>query len=144
MNGLLKHNINQKYVVFDTETEGLSLTSSRPWQLSWIVCQGENILEQHDEFILFGDLDMSEDATRITNFNKSVYLQSAKDPLEVWQKFAPYLYDEKNILVGQNLLCYDIYILNVLMNYLGMKNKDRKSTRLNSSHSSVSRMPSSA
>ena len=122
MNGLLKHNINQKYVVFDTETEGLSLTSSRPWQLSWIVCQGENILEQHDEFILFGDLDMSEDATRITNFNKSVYLQSAKDPLEVWQKFAPYLYDEKNILVGQNLLGYDIYILNVLMNYLGMKN----------------------
>lgn len=122
MNGLLKHNINQKYVVFDTETEGLSLTSSRPWQLSWIVCQGENILEQHDEFILFGDLDMSEDATRITNFNKSVYLQSAKDPLEVWQKFAPYLYDEKNILVGQNLLGYDIYILNVLMNCLGMKN----------------------
>ena len=122
MNGLLKHNINQKYVVFDTETEGLSLTSSRPWQLSWIVCQGENILEQHDEFILFGDLDMSEDAARITNFNKSVYLQSAKDPLEVWQKFAPYLYDEKNILVGQNLLGYDIYILNVLMNHLGMKN----------------------
>ena len=122
MNLLLKHNINQKYVVFDTETEGLSLTSSRPWQLSWIVCQGENILEQHDEFILFGDLDMSEDAARITNFNKSVYLQSAKDPLEVWQKFAPYLYDEKNILVGQNLLGYDIYILNVLMNHLGMKN----------------------
>ena len=122
MNGLLKHNINQKYVVFDTETEGLSLTSSRPWQLSWIVCQGENILEQHDEFILFGDLDMSEDAARITNFNKSVYLQNAKDPLEVWQKFAPYLYDEKNILVGQNLLGYDIYILNVLMNHLGMKN----------------------
>ena len=122
MNGLLKHNINQKYVVFDTETEGLSLNSSRPWQLSWIVCQGENILEQHDEFILFGDLDMSEDAAKITNFNKSVYLQSAKDPLEVWQKFAPYLYDEKNILVGQNLLGYDIYILNVLMNHLGMKN----------------------
>jgi DNA polymerase III alpha subunit (gram-positive type) len=122
MNGLLKHNINQKYVVFDTETEGLSLTSSRPWQLSWIVCQGDNILEQHDEYILFNDLNVSEDAARITNFNKDFYLQNAKEPMQVWQKFAPYLYDQKNILVGQNLLGYDIYIINVLMNTIGVKN----------------------
>ena len=122
MNGLLKHNINQKYVVFDTETEGLSLTSSRPWQLSWIVCQGDNILERHDEYILFNDLNVSEDAARITNFNKDFYLQNAKEPMQVWQKFAPYLYDQKNILVGQNLLGYDIYIINVLMNTIGVKN----------------------
>lgn len=130
MNGLLKHNINQKYVVFDTETEGLSLTSSRPWQLSWILCQGDNILEQHDEYILFNDLNVSEDAARITNFNKDFYLQNAKEPMQVWQKFAPYLYDEKNILVGQNLLGYDIYILNVLMNHIGIKNNWSFLTRI--------------
>ena len=130
MNGLLKHNINQKYVVFDTETEGLSLTSSRPWQLSWILCQGDNILEQHDEYILFNDLNVSEDAARITNFNKDFYLQNAKEPMQVWQKFAPYLYDEKNILVGQNLLGYDIYILNVLMNHIGVKNNWSFLTRI--------------
>ena len=130
MNGLLKHNINQKYVVFDTETEGLSLTSSRPWQLSWILCQGDNILEQHDEYILFNDLNVSEDAARITNFNKDFYLQNAKEPIQVWQKFAPYLYDEKNILVGQNLLGYDIYILNVLMNHIGVKNNWSFLTRI--------------
>lgn len=130
MNGLLKHNINQKYVVFDTETEGLSLTSSRPWQLSWIVCQGDNILEQHDEYILFNDLNVSEDAARITNFNKDFYLQNAKEPMQVWQKFAPYLYDQKNILVGQNLLGYDIYIINVLMNIIGVKNNWSFLTRI--------------
>lgn len=130
MNLLLKHNINQKYVVFDTETEGLSLTSSRPWQLSWILCQGDNILEQHDEYILFNDLNVSEDAARITNFNKDFYLQNAKEPMQVWQKFAPYLYDEKNILVGQNLLGYDIYILNVLMNHIGVKNNWSFLTRI--------------
>jgi len=130
MNGLLKHNINQKYVVFDTETEGLSLTSSRPWQLSWILCQGDNILEQHDEYILFNDLNVSEDAARITNFNKDFYLQNAKEPMQIWQKFAPYLYDEKNILVGQNLLGYDIYILNVLMNHIGVKNNWSFLTRI--------------
>ena len=54
--------------------------------------------------------------------NKDLYLSKAKSPLEVWQKFAPYLYNQNNILVGQNILGYDIYILNVLMNHLGMKN----------------------
>lgn len=122
MNTLLKQNLNQKFVVFDTETEGLSLTASRPWQLSWIVCQGEKILESHDEFVLYTDLNVSPEAARITGFNHSDYLSKAKPPLEVWQKFAPYLYDKNNLIVGQNILNYDIYILNVMMNTIGIKN----------------------
>ena len=88
MNNLLKQKLNQQFVVFDTETEGLSLTSSRPWQLSWIVCKGEKILEEHDEFVLYDDLNVSEDAARVTGFDKNNYLAKAKPPLEVWQKFA--------------------------------------------------------
>lgn len=122
MKTLLRQNRFQKFIVFDTETEGLSLSSSRPWQLSWIVCQGEDILEEHDEFIFFEDLNVSDDAAKITNFNKGDYIKKAKAPIEVWQKFAPYLYDEKNLLIGQNLLNYDIYILNVLMQNIGVQN----------------------
>ena len=122
MKTLLRNNKNQKFAVFDTETEGLSLTSSRPWQLSWIICQGEDIIEEHDEFILFEDLNMSEGAAKITNFNKQTYLNKAKPPMEVWQKFAKTLYDKDVILVGQNILNYDIYILNTLMNGLGIQN----------------------
>ena len=122
MNTLLKQNLNQKFVVFDTETEGLSLTSSRPWQLSWIVCQGEKILESHDEFVLYSDLNVSDEAARITGFDKSSYLSKAKPPIDVWQKFAPYLYDSSNLLVGQNILNYDIYILNTMMGTIGIQN----------------------
>ena len=122
MNTLLKQNLNQKFVVFDTETEGLSLTASRPWQLSWIVCQGDKILESHDEFVLYPDLNVSPEAARITGFNHADYLSKAKTPLEVWQRFAPYLYDTNNLLVGQNILNYDIYILNTMMNTIGIKN----------------------
>ena len=122
MKTLLRNNKNQKIAVFDTETEGLSLSSSRPWQLSWIICQGEDIIEEHDEFILFEDLNMSEGAAKITNFNRQTYLNKAKPPMEVWKKFAKTLYDKDILLVGQNILNYDIYILNVLMNSLGMQN----------------------
>jgi DNA polymerase III alpha subunit (gram-positive type) len=122
MKTLLRNNKHQKIAVFDTETEGLSLSSSRPWQLSWIICQGADIIEEHDEFILFEDLNMSEGAAKITNFNKQTYLSKAKPPMEVWQKFAKTLYDKDVLLVGQNILNYDIYILNVLMNGLGMQN----------------------
>jgi len=122
VNTLLKQNLNQKFVVFDTETEGLSLTSSRPWQLSWIVCQGEKILESHDEFVLYPDLNVSDEAARITGFDKSSYLSKAKPPIDVWQKFAPYLYDSSNLLVGQNILNYDIYILNTMMGTIGIQN----------------------
>ena len=48
---------NQKYLVFDTETEGLNLFSSKTWQLSWIVCQGNKTLETHDEFIIHKELN---------------------------------------------------------------------------------------
>lgn len=122
MNNLLKQKINQKFVVFDTETEGLSLTDSRPWQLSWIVCKGEEILEEHDEFVFYDDLNVSEEAARITGFNKEKYISKAKPPMEVWRKFANYLYDNNNILVGQNVLGYDIYILNTMMRGIGVQN----------------------
>lgn len=122
MNNLLKQKINQKFVVFDTETEGLSLTDSRPWQLSWIVCKGEEVLEEHDEFVFYDDLHVSDEAARVTGFNKEKYLSKAKQPIEVWQKFAPYLYDENNILVGQNILGYDIYIINTMMRLMGVQN----------------------
>ena len=122
MNNLLRQNINQKFVVFDTETEGLSLTESRPWQLSWIVCKGDEVLEEHDEFVLYEDLNVSEDAARITGFNMEKYRSKAKPPMEVWKSFANYLYDEKNIMVGQNILGYDIYILNTMMRGIGLQN----------------------
>ena len=45
---LLRFNKNQRYVVFDTETEGLNLVTSRPWQIAWLVAQGDKIISRTD------------------------------------------------------------------------------------------------
>ena len=33
MDDLLRFNFKQKYIIFDTETEGLNLINSKPWQI---------------------------------------------------------------------------------------------------------------
>ena len=50
---------NQKYLVFDTETEGLNLHSSRTWQVSWLICQGDRIIKENDRYINQKDLQIN-------------------------------------------------------------------------------------
>ena len=112
---------NQKYLVFDTETEGLNLFSSKTWQLSWIVCQGNKILETHDEFIIHKELNIPEVVKKITGFNWDTYNRKAKPLDEVWSKFEKYIFDSQYVVVGQNLLGFDVYMLAVLQRLLGQE-----------------------
>ena len=57
---LLRFNKNQKYIVFDTETEGLNLINSRPWQIAWLVVKGDKIQEKHDKFIHWPNINVSD------------------------------------------------------------------------------------
>ena len=59
-NSLLRFKTNQKYIVFDFETEGLNLRYSKPWQLGFIVAQNKKIIERHDIHIDFEDLNVSK------------------------------------------------------------------------------------
>ena len=112
---------NQKYLVFDTETEGLNLFSSKTWQLSWIVCQGNKILETHDEFIIHKELNIPEIVKKLTGFNWETYNRKAKPLDEVWSKFEKYIFDPQYIVVGQNLLGFDVYMLAILQRLLGQE-----------------------
>ena len=112
---------NQKYLVFDTETEGLNLFSSKTWQLSWIVCQGNKILETHDEFIIHKELNIPELVKKLTGFNWETYNRKAKPLDEVWSKFEKYIFDPQYIVVGQNLLGFDVYMLAILQRLLGQE-----------------------
>ena len=112
---------NQKYLVVDTETEGLNLHSSKAWQLSWIVCQGNKILEEHDEFIAHKNLNIPEVVKKMTGFNWDKYNQKSKSLSKVWSKFETYLYDPQYIIVGQNLLGFDVYMLALLQKMLGQQ-----------------------
>jgi DNA polymerase III epsilon subunit-like protein len=117
---LLRFNNKQKYIVLDTETEGLNLVHSRPWQCSWIVCQGKNILSKHDKFLHWDNLKVSEGAAKVTGFTYESYARKAECPKKVWDEFSRYLYNPEYIIIGQNILGFDVYMINVWRKLLGL------------------------
>lgn len=121
MEDLLRFKFDQKYIIFDTETEGLNLVSSKPWQLAWIEAKGKKIVKKQNRFLKWDDLNVSDDAARITGFNKKEYLSKAEDPEKVYKEFIDLIMDEEVIIVGQNLLGYDIYMLGVIARNLGIE-----------------------
>jgi|TARA_R110000803_G_scaffold37212_2_gene80183 DNA polymerase III alpha subunit (gram-positive type) len=110
---LLRFDKKQKYLVFDTETEGLNLITSRPWQVAWLIVEGGEILEKHDMFLDWPDLNVSEGAARITGFTMKEYDRRKENPRGVWKKFSKHLYDKDTFVVGQNLLGFDVYMVNI-------------------------------
>ena len=118
----LQFNFKQKYVFFDTETEGTYLISSKPWQLSWIVAQGKKIISKNDHYLKFDDLNVSPEAAKITGFSIAKYKSRAEDPKTVFDKFWKDISEEGTIICGHNILGFDVYILNTLMKLIGKKN----------------------
>ena len=110
---LLRFNRNQRYVVFDTETEGLNLIKSRPWQVAWLIAEGDKIISRTDSFIHWPNLNVSEGAARVTGFSKKEYEKNSRAPNQVWEEFSEVLFDDRNLIVGQNLLGFDVYMVDV-------------------------------
>ena len=110
---LLRFNRNQRYVVFDTETEGLNLIKSRPWQVAWLIAEGDKIISRTDRFIHWPNLNVSEGAARVTGFSKKEYEKNSRAPNQGWEEFSEVLFDDRNLIVGQNLLGFDVYMVDV-------------------------------
>ena len=70
---------------------------------------------------MWEDLNVSEDAARVTGFNYTSYAKQAEDPSIVYKDFINLINQDDIIIVGQNLLGYDIYILGVIARKLGIK-----------------------
>lgn len=121
MNDLLRFKKDQNYIVLDCETEGLNLVSSRPWQCSWVVCRGNTIISKHDHFIRWDNINVSPDAARITGFDKDHYHSKAQEPTQVFDKLSKYLCDPSFLVIGQNILGFDVYMINVWRKLMGMK-----------------------
>ena len=115
----LRFDKKQRYVIFDTETEGLNLIKSRPWQVAWLVAQGDKIVSRHDRFIQWPNINVSEGAARVTGFSKKEYDKKGRAPNQVWEEFSKDLLDENNIIVGQNLLGFDVYMVDVWRKLMG-------------------------
>lgn len=110
-------NKDARFIILDTESEGLGLSSDRPFQLSWIVCSSSEILERHDKFIFWDDLNMSESAAKITKFDWAAYKQKAISPTQVYEEFSKYLFDKNNFIVCQNILNFDCYMIKNLQKF---------------------------
>lgn len=117
-----KHDDNNKYLLFDFESEGLSLSQkNRAWQLSYLVCQGGKILEKHDKFLWWSDLNVGEEAARVTRFNYDSYKSKSEDPRKVLEDFDKLLYNSHYYILGHNILGFDIYLHNIMKKQLGYK-----------------------
>ena len=114
-NHLLRFKKNKKYIVFDYETCGLNLASmdNKPWQLAFLICSDQKIEKKYDFYLKWDDLNISEDAKRVTGFKDSIYKKRAVDPLEVLDIFDSYFYNPEYYIVGHNIIGFDIYIHNI-------------------------------
>ena len=120
---LLRFKNTQKYLIFDFETCSLNLGSldNKPWQLGFLVCQGKKVLQKFDYLIKWSDLKISKEAREITKFSDAKYKSKSVDPTFVLGEFEKYLYDPEYLILGHNILGFDVYIHGIFRQNLGMK-----------------------
>jgi hypothetical protein len=118
---MLRFNKDQKYICFDFETCHLNLvnTDNKPWQLSYLIAKGNQIIKEVDNYIYWPDLKLSEGAKEVTRFDERRYHSLAADPKDILSSFEDYIYDSDYLIVGQNLLGFDVYIHNIYRKLLG-------------------------
>tara|TARA_B100002019_G_C21237377_1_gene583527 strand:- start:440 stop:1081 length:642 start_codon:yes stop_codon:yes gene_type:complete len=120
---LLRFKKNQKCVVFDFETCNLNLglSSNKPWQLGYIECIGNKIINKKDCYIGWKDLKVSKDAARITGFSSEKYNKLKQDAKKVLSDFEKLIYNEEYLVIGHNVLGFDVYIHSLYRKLLNKK-----------------------
>jgi DNA polymerase III epsilon subunit-like protein len=96
------------------------LSYSRPWQISWSIYLNNKEIESHDHYLKWPDLNVCEGAAISTGFQQSVIDEKGEDPFTVLKLFHTFLYDEKYLLCGHNILGYDVMILNHCRKLMGL------------------------
>ncbi|PWG00730.1 PolC-type DNA polymerase III [Levilactobacillus bambusae] len=95
------------YVIFDTETTGLSAIYDRVIELSAVKMQGANVIDQFEEFIDPG-FHLSDQTTELTSITDEM-VQGSKSEEEVFKEFREWYGDA--IIVGHNVT-FDMGFMN--------------------------------
>lgn len=112
MNKLLRFDDNVEYLLFDVESSHLNLLHDNfIWQLGFIVFNNKEILEKHQYYVKHDNFKISDDAARVTRFNWDVYNKNAQPQKEIFELFEKYLYDPRYIVLGHNILGFDVHLL---------------------------------
>lgn len=112
-----------KHIFLDFETCNLNIGSptNYPWQLAFIVCEGDKILKEYEYYLKWDNLPISEGAARVTHFNREKYERLAVDPFPILDEVEQYIYDEKYHVCGHNILNFDIYLHKIFRHHAGKK-----------------------
>ncbi len=107
----LSYNNKREIVIFDLETENLNLIAGKPWQIAWTRMKNGKVLDTQERYIFFEDLRVSKQAAIVTRFDYNYYKSRARPAEEVWEEFAPILYDSEVYLSGHNLASFDLPVM---------------------------------
>jgi DNA polymerase III epsilon subunit-like protein len=100
------------FCLIDSETEGLNLAFSRPWQIAWGVCDTKgSISYTKSRYLWWPDLNISEDAARITRFSYETYKANALSPRQVYDEWRADRDKPERPIVWQNGLNFDAYVI---------------------------------
>lgn len=132
---LLRFKKDQIYLGWDFETCNLNLVLTEvqaPWQLGWQVIKNKSVLESHEDWILWDDIEskMGKDAAAITGFDIDIYKSKAKDPINILNNFEKFLLDENVFSVTANGVNFDQYIYQIYRRLLGREYEHSFATRL--------------
>ena len=120
-NNSLRYNKNQKYICYDFETASLNtLTAGLPWQVGFLICNKQEVLESHNYYLKWPNYHISKDAERISHYDKTLVEEKGKDPIEILNIFDSYLYNPEFYSVGHNILNYDCMIHSMWRRELGL------------------------
>lgn len=110
---------DKRIILFDTETEGLNLRTSRPWQIAWVEMKNGKVLNKEVHYLAWDNLNVSKEAAAVTGFDKRVYDAKKEDPKKIIDKFWNLIHQPDTILAGQNIIGFDIFILNIARKCIG-------------------------
>ena len=79
------------------------------------------MIKKNDRFVKWPDLKVSEGAARITGFDIVKYNRIAENPDKVLNDLWPIISDPSYIIIGQNFLGFDAYVLNTFRKKCGLK-----------------------
>jgi len=123
-------------MIYDGESDGLNLVSVKCWQLAWALATGNRITDIFNRFIYWPDLEVSEGAARVTGFDVGYYqsigkknktyrvkgkIFKAEEPSVVLNDFIKGVGDPERLIIGQNLLGFDVFLIASLQKWMGQK-----------------------
>lgn len=120
---LLRYNFNQKYMVFDFETNALNMASPNinlPWNLGYNLFEGKKLIHSKEILLKWPDYKIDNTVALINGFNQEVYERDAVDPVKPLNRFNNLLNREDIYLITANGFSFDMYVNNLALRQLGL------------------------